>query len=57
MVGTRDDQVSRAFSVPIRAVISSLTILMTCWAGERLSSTCWPTQRSVTRLQKSLTTR
>ena len=57
MVGTLGDQVSRAFSVPIRAVISSLTILMTCWAGERLSSTCWPTQRSVTRLQKSLTTR
>ena len=31
--------VRRAFSVPMRAVISSLTILMTCWAGVRLSST------------------
>ena len=35
--------VSRALVPPISAVSSSLTILMTCWAGVRLSSTSVPT--------------
>ena len=41
---------------PMRAVSSSLTILMICWAGVRLSSTSAPTARSVTLATKSLTT-
>ena len=41
---------------PMRAVSSSSTILTTCWAGVRLSSTSLPTARSVTEDTKSLTT-
>ena len=44
------------FSLPMRAVSSSLTILMTICAGERLSSTSAPVARSVTLRTKSLTT-
>ena len=47
-------KVKRAFAPPIRAVSSSLTILMTCWAGVRLSSTSAPTARSVTSGDKVL---
>ena len=46
-------QRSSAFAPPIRAVSSSLTILMTCWAGVRLSSTSAPTARSDTLATKS----
>ena len=41
---------------PMSFVSSSLTILMTCWAGVRLSSTSEPTARSVTEATNSLTT-
>ena len=39
MVGTLGDQVSLECSVPMSAVISSFTILKTCWEGLMLSST------------------
>ena len=45
-----------AFVPPMSFVISSLTILMTCWPGVRLSSTSAPTARSVTAFTKLLTT-
>ena len=43
-------------SPPIRAQSSSLTILMTIWAGDRASSTSRPLARSVTVLVNSFTT-
>ena len=41
---------------PIRSVSSSLTILMTCWAGVKLSKTSLPTHFSLTFLTKVFTT-
>ena len=53
-VGGLEANSIRAFFPPIRAVSSSLTILMTCWAGVRLSSTSCPTARSDDGLYKVL---
>ena len=55
-VGPLLAMVSLAVPPPIRFVSSSLTILMTCWAGVRLSSTSVPMARSVTVATNSLTT-
>ena len=56
-VGGAGLHVRRATAPPIISVSSSLTILMTCCDGVRLSSTSSPTQRSVTFLTKSFATR
>ena len=56
IVGTEEDQLSRALVLPISSVISSLTILMTCCPGVREERTSVPTQRSVTFRMKSLAT-
>ena len=56
MQGGRLAVASRAASPPMRAVSSSLTILMTICAGVRLSSTWEPMARWVTLLVKSLAT-
>ena len=56
IVGTEGDQLSFALVEPISSVISSLTILMTCWLGVREDSTSVPTQRSVTLRMKSFAT-
>ncbi len=45
-----------ACSPPIKSVNSSLTILMICCPGERLSNTSAPTARALTVFKKSLTT-
>ena len=55
-VGGWGAEASLLVSEPIRAMSSSLTILMTCWAGVRESSTSLPMARSVTLATKSLTT-
>ena len=47
---------NRAAPPPIKAVSSSLTILMTICAGVRLSITAWPTARSLTFATKSFAT-
>ena len=48
---------SFALVLPMSAVSSSLTILMTICPGVKLSSTSVPTARASTRFTKSLTTR
>ena len=55
-VGGREEILSFSFSLPMRVVSSSLTILTIIWAGVRLSITSAPMARSVTALTKSLTT-
>jgi hypothetical protein len=57
MAGLVEPKSSLALVAPMRAVISSLTILMICWPGVRLSRTSAPTARSVTFFTKSFTTR
>ena len=39
---------------PSCSIITSLTIFTTCWPGETLASTSWPTARSRTLAMKSL---
>ena len=56
MVGIFGDLIISAVSEPRTAVNSSLTILMICWAGLRVSITSCPIARSRTFLIKSLTT-
>ena len=53
--GVGPERLRRAGS-PRVVINSSLTILITCWAGVRLFITSAPTHRSRTRLMKSLTT-
>ncbi len=55
-VGGLDDRLSLLSEPPIKAVISSWTILTICCPGVRLLNTSWPTARSLTRFTKSLTT-
>ena len=55
-LGDLEPMFSFWFSPPMRAHSSSLTILMTIWAGDRASSTSAPQARSVTVLVKLLTT-
>ena len=56
MVGILDDFSISAVSEPRTAVSSSLTILMICWEGSKVSITSCPTARLRTRLINSLTT-
>src|SRR5579871_1704928 len=56
-VGGEGARLSRDSVPPSSVTNSSLTILTTCCTGERLSSTSTPTDRSLTRAIKSLTTR
>ena len=56
IVGIFGDLMISAVSEPRTAVNSSLTILMICWAGLRVSITSCPMARSRTFLIKSLTT-
>src|SRR5699024_6406686 len=55
-VGERSATAILLCSPPIRSVSSSLTTLITCCPGVRLSMTSCPTARSLIRLIKSLTT-
>ena len=55
-VGGLGEMLIFALEPPMSLVSSSLTILMTCCAGERLSRISAPVARSVTVLVKSLTT-
>ena len=55
-VGGRLARFSRRVSPPRMSVSSSLTILMTCWAGLRACETSEPAARSLMRLMKPRTT-
>jgi len=55
-VGGLEENTILLLVFPISSVICSLTILITCCPGVRLSSTSWPIALSVTLLIKSLTT-
>ena len=56
MVGGLGAMVKRVVWPPSRATSSSLTILMTCWVGDRLSRISASVAFSVTVLMKSLAT-
>jgi len=56
-VGGREANWIPACSPPIRAVSSSRTIRITCWAGVRLFKTSSPTARARIRSRRSFTTR
>ena len=56
-VGGLEASLIFSLAPPMRSFSSSLTILMTCCDGVRLSSTLAPVAFSVTRAMKSRTTR
>ena len=56
MLGDFEEMLSFSLALPISVHSSSLTILITIWAGLRASSTSAPLARSVTVRVKSFTT-